>query len=1162
MKDFIMSVKERSLKILKSRAFWWFWVAVLISLLIWFVGPEISFYDVAPFANLGVQIFLMILTFLVWFIIHFKARIKQHLQGTKIFRDEGEAKPQLAGHISRRQSRLLKKDFWRMKNFVRGREARRYWFFKRNNIYDVPWYLVLGAQGAGKTSLVRQADLHFVRQSYSDFDMQSAAFHYALSEEALLLDVDQKLFSQKTLKERHLWLTLLKCIKRARSRRPLNGVMVTVTVADLLNSEREQKQKLFEDLRLRLHEVQRRLGMQVPIYVVVTHLDDLSGFTDFVLRFTEPEREEIFGITFATKAEMNPLDQLPFEYDVLVKHIHHRLQRDLDGEYLPETHSRMWYFSVQMAALKAEVLEFAKEIFLNRRILHKNDWRGIYFVAHTLQGEQRFDVVTHERSLSMLEVPRFLKDKSFFAAKVIKEALLPEQEYVGMHPLFTRHWGLLSQGRTMIAATITMVVIVLWLVSTHQYLSYNSAVSWNLQHPEAATKISNDANLNYLYPKLDMLGNLYHQADDAWSLHLGLWVHNSAHTAVAALYLQALQQEFLPYVLTTLANNLNQAVLQSNRGQSMNNVENLYFYLSSYLMFNQLDKMDPEQIRNVLGAYWNNVYANNLVLQNWLDIRLADVLASSLTSQKLDTNLVKTARAALWNSPVYMQAYLRLKLTILQTNAKTINVAGELNADASQVFANLNNATVSIFYTREGYEKIYSKQAKNYLADTADESWVFGSDYQTHYSSEDLANFQGQMDALYWQDYLDAWNNALAQVNLANFSDLQSEINILTLLTSKNSPFNNLLKSIQQNTNFNNELLQKGSGFFAKNKAVQSADNYSNQNNGNIVNNQFTPLTNLVAAAAGQPTQLQNIQSNLTAVQQYLSGLANSSNPGLSSYNAAVQIFQGQADRSITALATIATQVPQPMARWLNQIVANTYAAIFAQANAYLMSQWQANVASFYQQALADRYPFVKSSNEATIQDFTNFFKPGGVEDSFVKKYLAPFITTDSFGHVAWASVNNVSLSTNSALITEVSQAAQIRNTFFGSTNGALNFTLTPESLASAHKLVFTYDGKSVTDSGKSSTGVGFVWPPANTDGTVSVTYMRLLLSNITQTYAGPWGLFRALEQANLVKSKYGSSYTLTFHNGDMSAGFILSASSVNNPFDIRLLRNYRCPEK
>jgi type VI secretion system protein ImpL len=648
-----MKLKERFLKIIKARAFWWFWVAVLLSLLIWFVGPGISFYNVAPIENTWLQVLLIALTFLVWFGIHFKTRIQQHLQGTKIFRDEDEVKPKLGGHVSRRESRLLKKDVRKLKYFIRGRSTHRYWFFKRNNLYDTPWYLVLGPQGAGKTSLIRQAHLQFIAQSYSHFDLESEAFHYALAEEALLLDVDAKLFVQKTLKERHLWLTLIKCIKRARPRRPLNGVLLALSITDLLTAERELQQQLFENFRLRLHELQQRLGMQIPVYVVLTHIDALSGFNDFVLRFTEPEREEVLGITFATKSSSSALDQFPFEYDVLLKHIHQRLARDLDGEYLPETRSRMWYFSMQMAALKEKILAFGKEIFLTRRMLQDNDWRGLYFVAHNLQNENRVDVVTGERALSMLEVPRFLKDKSFFAAQILKQALLPEQEYVGMHPLFRQHWGLLGQGRTLIAAGLAMGLIILWLISINQYLNYNEQVLFSLNHPETPSNVSLDKNLNAFYPRLNLLGNLYHQADNAPLLHLGLWVHESAHTAVGALYQQALAQNFLPYISATLAQGLTAAVLASNHGESMNNVQNLYFYLSSYLMLNELDKLDSEQINNVLAAYWNNVFANNVALQAWLRLRLNDALTMPLTPQTLNISLVKQARGIVEQPGLY-----------------------------------------------------------------------------------------------------------------------------------------------------------------------------------------------------------------------------------------------------------------------------------------------------------------------------------------------------------------------------------------------------------------------------------------------------------------------------------------------------------------------------
>src|SRR3989338_8164045 len=105
-----MSARATFLKIIKSSAFWWFLCACVFALLIWFVGPGISFYDVAPLANVWLQLVLIVLVFLFWGILNFKERFKQHLSGRRIFQDHDEFKPQLGGHINRRQARMLKKD--------------------------------------------------------------------------------------------------------------------------------------------------------------------------------------------------------------------------------------------------------------------------------------------------------------------------------------------------------------------------------------------------------------------------------------------------------------------------------------------------------------------------------------------------------------------------------------------------------------------------------------------------------------------------------------------------------------------------------------------------------------------------------------------------------------------------------------------------------------------------------------------------------------------------------------------------------------------------------------------------------------------------------------------------------------------------------------------
>jgi type VI secretion system protein ImpL len=156
--------------------------------------------------------------------------------------------------------------------------------------------------------------------------------------------------------------------------------------------------------------------------------------------------------------------------------------------------------------------------------------------------------------------------------------------------------------------------------------------------------------------------------------------------------------------------------------------------------------------------------------------------------------------------------------------------------------------------------------------------------------------------------------------------------------------------------------------------------------------------------------------------------------------------------------------------------------------------------------------------------------------------------------------VDNLSFSADQTVTNEISESNIIRNTFFGGENGALNFSITPGSITNAHKAVLSYDGKVILFDGDADAGVNMVWPPQNTDGSISIRFDRLLMSDEVKNFMGPWALFHLLQSASLVRSKYGSQYQVNYTDDGMSMSFSLSANSVNNPFDLKLLRNYRFP--
>ena len=64
------------------------------------------------------------------------------------------------------------------------------------------------------------------------------------------------------------------------------------------------------------------------------------------------------------------------------------------------------------------------------------------------------------------------------------------------------------------------------------------------------------------------------------------------------------------------------------------------------------------------------------------------------------------------------------------------------------------------------------------------------------------------------------------------------------------------------------------------------------------------------------------------------------------------------------------------------------------------MNEYRLSVKPFYDASLKSRYPLSKRADaEVTLDDFSEFFKAGGIEQSFFDQYLAAFIDTK---HKPW----------------------------------------------------------------------------------------------------------------------------------------------------------------
>src|SRR3546814_11292295 len=77
----------------------------------------------------------------------------------------------------------------------------------------------------------------------------------------------------------------------------LNGAMLTVSVEDLLAASDAERVQHAAVLRRRLQELREQLGIQFPVYVLVTKADLLSGFEEYFASLNREDLSQVWGFT-------------------------------------------------------------------------------------------------------------------------------------------------------------------------------------------------------------------------------------------------------------------------------------------------------------------------------------------------------------------------------------------------------------------------------------------------------------------------------------------------------------------------------------------------------------------------------------------------------------------------------------------------------------------------------------------------------------------------------------------------------------------------------------------------------------------------------------------------------------------------------------------------
>ncbi len=1047
--------------------------------------------------------------------------------------------------------------------------------WRGRQIYDQPWFVLIGPPGSGKTTALLNSGLHLPLGD----DGPSARgvggtrlCDWWFTDEAVLIDTAGRYTTQDSTAavDAAGWTGFLDLLRRTRPRQPVNGVLVVLSIPDIAAGSAAERAAHAKAVRLRLNEITERLRLRIPVYVVLSKADQLRGFDSYFDDLDATGRTQVWGATF-------PLDKgveaFAPEFRLLVGRLEERLVERLQAERAAERRAVMGQFPLQVASLAEPLGEFLRLAFSGSRLDPAPFLRGVYMTSATQQGtpiDRLTGMLARAFGVDQARAPalRPVSGRSYFVTRLIREVIFGEALLV------TRRAGRWRRRQILRAAGFAAVAlgfagggVAIWQADAANRVAVEQADEALAAYRQRLGAIKLDPvaddDLGHTASVLDAAAGL--PRDGRGSLAgrlLGLSQGDKLAQADRLTYRHALERILLPRLVWRL-----EQVMRASFG----NPAALYDATRVYLMLGGQGPLEADAVRAWEKADWEARFPGALdaPLRASLATHLDALLAEPLPPISLDGALVEGARATFSRVSLAERIYGRLRTEAAAAMLPDWAPASALGPDGRRLFRYASGrpltAGVPGLFTASGYRDVLQRDLPDATRQAAGESWVLGHAEQVPTEGPQVAALETGVERLYAAEFIKRWDALLGDLALAPLNGQTEAVRDLYVLSSPQSPMRELLGAITRELQIAPPP-PKPAGTGQAQPAPPPPSPAADE-----VGAHFRQLLDLDGGNDGGP--LGSILRVVNSLQAEIAAAAPDGAPssaGLQASGDPAQLLLAEAERQ-----------PAPVSAWLREISASGSTVLGSSTRAAATAAFAAaDGPQAACHALVDgHYPFEADAQaDAPIDDFARLFGPGGQFDTYFQRQIRPFV--DTRGSV-WTphALGGVPAPISAAAAAGFQRVAAIRDAFFPFAGAPqVSFSLAP-SAGSDPGATLTIGGTTVSKDPNQA--ASFNWPGSGGLSAASLTFddqaaqqqqTNPLAGLATAAAAapqaasglqasGPWALFRLFDRGRLTATKGSSTtFTLSFGVSGRQASYVLQAGSTRNPFARNVLRGFKCP--